>query len=569
MIKNYEFDIIDNIKYLFILFLSFNLVLSIFIFFEILSYKVCVSIFFFFYLYLFLLSLINLKRNISYLYFILFFSIYWLIFFVPAINAHDDLSSYLVFAEKFIDMGSIPEETLSIRRSYNLGGSFLFKGILSKFDPNYLSFFEPVLGIILISILILSSNINASKKFLSLSLLMFCPFLGSKILLNTEPAFMMSFFSLVLMILVHDYKNKKDNSIVSPLIFFTLIPLIYRPTTFLFNILILTGFFYYLLKVNQKKISALKILFSKKNIIIYVIIIIIFYPFILSSFKSSGTFIYPILGKGWQNESVIFSDYPLNYYNSIKNLEDIIYFLKILFLDNFFLPLIIIVGIGLYLREKDKIYLFIVFCFILNCLAISFSIGVTWVMRYSFPIFLSVMLFFIISYKKELYISKKFLNLSFISLIIFGLGIYFTVGEKVNLKRNNSKFLGYNKNLISQINQLDKQINFTDKLLVNSIFSLAIYKSGFKNIVIYDTPLVMQPWIKDNENLDDFGKFEREFVKYYKSLNIDYFISDHIVHKNQKTFYRLINNNFELLFNKNLDTPQVHDLKLYIYILKR
>ena len=106
-------------------------------------------------------------------------------------------------------------------------------------------------------------------------------------------------------------------------------------------------------------------------------------------------------------------------------------------------------------------------------------------------------------------------------------------------------------------------------MLVNSIFSLALYKSGFKNIIIYDTPLVMQPWIKNYDYLDDFNIFEKEFIKYYKSLNIDYFISDHIVHKNQETFHKLVNNNFELLFYKNLDTPNAQNLKLYIYRLKR
>ena len=131
-------------------------------------------------------------------------------------------------------------------------------------------------------------------------------------------------------------------------------------------------------------------------------------------------------------------------------------------------------------------------------------------------------------------------------------------------------YLGYNKNLITQINQLSDYINLSDKLLVNSIFSLAIYKSGFKNIYIYDTPLVMQPWIKiDKENLDDFSKFENEFVKYYKSLNIDYFLSDHIVYNNAEVFEKLLSNNFVLMQKKDLDTPNAKDLKLYVYKLKK
>jgi len=570
MIKNYGFNTIDNIKYLFILFLSFNFALSLLIFFQLLSYKVCIAIFLLFYLYLFILLLINFQKNIHNLYFVIFFLIYWLIFFVPGINAHDDLSSYLVFAEKFIDRGIIPEETLSIRRSYSLGGSFLFKGLLSKFNPNSLSFFEPILGMILISILILSSNTNFSKKFLCLSILMFCPFLGSKIILNTEPVFIMAFFSLAIMLLVNDYKTKRNDSNVGLLIFFVSIPLLYRPTTFLFNLLILVYFIYHLLRINQNKILTLSIIFSKKNILIYGIILIIFYPFILSSIKSSGTLMYPILGKGWQNESLIFSDYPLNYYSSIKNFEDIVYFIKNFFLNNFFFPVIVIFGISLYLKEKNNIYLIIIICFFLNCLAISFSIGVGWVLRYSFPVSLSILLFFIISQKKIFSVNKTVLHISYISLIILGLIVYFMVGKNVNSKRNKSMHLGYNENLISQIGQLKSHIDPSDRLLVNSIFSLAIYKSGFNNIAIYDTPLVMQPWIKkDNIDLNSFDKFEKEFVKYYKSLNIDYFITDHIVHKNAGRFDKLLSNNFELEFKKDLDTPNDNkELKLFIYRIK-
>ena len=150
--------------------------------------------------------------------------------------------------------------------------------------------------------------------------------------------------------------------------------------------------------------------------------------------------------------------------------------------------------------------------------------------------------------------------------MILGIMIYFIVGKDVNLKRNNSKYLGYNTSLISQIGELKNKINSSDKLLVNSIFSLAIYKSGFKNISIYDTPLVMQPWIKKGKiNFEDFDIFEKEFVKYYKSLDFDYFVTDHVVYKNQNIFEKLLSNNFKLKYVKELNTPNIHDFKLYVY----
>lgn len=568
-LKSSELNITNNLKFLFILFLSFNLILSLFIFFQLLSYKICIILLLSFYFYVFAQLIINLKKNIDNAYFVLFFFIYWLIFFVPGINAHDDLSSYLVFAEKFFDNGNIPEETLSIRRSYSLGGSLLFKGVLSKFNPNYLTLFEPLLGILLISIIIFSTDISFEKKFFCLSFLMICPFLGSRILLNTEPAFIMAFFSLATILLVNNYELKNDNRLIGMLIFFVFIPVLYRPTTFLFNSLILVYFFYILLSNNKNIKSILYNIFSKKNIVIIFLLILLFYPYISSSFNSAGTFIYPILGKGWQNETAIFSDFPLNFYSKIKTFEDIIYFLKTFFLKNFFLPIIILTGTILYLIEKKKLYLFLILFYFLNCLAISFSIGVGWVLRYSFPVALAILLYFIISHKKIISINKKFIHISYISLILVGILIYTTVGENVNLKRNNSKYLGYNKNLITQISELKYNIKPTDKLLVHSIFSLAIYKSGFKNINIYDTPLVMQPWIKQaNVKIDDFISFEKEFVKYYKLLEIDYFITDHVIYRNQNIFEKLLYNNFDLKFIKELNTPNIRDFKLYVYRIK-
>ena len=164
--------------------------------------------------------------------------------------------------------------------------------------------------------------------------------------------------------------------------------------------------------------------------------------------------------------------------------------------------------------------------------------------------------------------SKRISHTLYVSIIIFSLGIFYIFGENVNIKRNNSISLGYNNELISQIKQLENKINSQEKLLVNSIFSLAIYKSGFKNLIIYDTPLVMQPWLSDNLiKLDDFENFEKQFVNYYKLLKIDYLISDHIVYNNKKTFLKLLDNNFDLITIKKLDTPNEKKLNLYIYKL--
>ena len=41
-----------------------------------------------------------------------------------------------------------------------------------------------------------------------------------------------------------------------------------------------------------------------------------------------------------------------------------------------------------------------------------------------------------------------------------------------------------------QLNNFDI-VDEYQKILVNTIFSLAFYKNGFKNVLVYDTPLAM------------------------------------------------------------------------------
>ena len=49
---------------------------------------------------------------------------------------------------------------------------------------------------------------------------------------------------------------------------------------------------------------------------------------------------------------------------------------------------------------------------------------------------------------------------------------------------------------------MNKKLNNFDiadeyqKILLNTIFSLAFYKNDFKNVLVYDTPLAMQSWKK-------------------------------------------------------------------------
>ena len=567
---NYNFSTKKNINNLLFILLFTNFFLPILISFNSVTLKLSLSILIFFYIYVFVLLIFNFKNNFEHIYFIFFFIIYWLFAFIPSINAHDDLSSYLVFAEKLIDTGSLPEEIFSVRRSYNLGGSYLFKGVISKFNPDFLLMFEPILGIILISILIFSTEISNINKFICFSVLMLSPFFGSKISLNTEPVFLMSFFSLSILLLIKNFKKNQENIPYWSPVILLFLPLLYRPTTFLFNSLLLLIFTYTVYKFFNKKFYGLVLfVFKKFNLFIYLFISIIFYPFLISSLKSSGTLIYPILGKGWQNEKEIFSDFPLNYYNSIDTFNELLIFLNKFFTDNYLILPIIIFSLILYIRENNRIYLFLLFSYLINCIAISLSIGVDWVFRYSFPTSLAILIYYIISLDIKFSINKKLLHAVYILQVIFAVFIYFSLGENINKKRYASMSLGYSDEIIKQMKNL-KTIDSTDKILTHSIFSLALYKAGYKNIIIYDTPLVMQPWLNENRPvINNYEYFEDQFVKYYNKIKIDYFLSDRLFYSNEDVVDKLLKNNFELKSKTKVNSLNKKELNLYIYKLNK
>ena len=129
--------------------------------------------------------------------------------------------------------------------------------------------------------------------------------------------------------------------------------------------------------------------------------------------------------------------------------------------------------------------------------------------------------------------------------------------------------LGYSDEIIKQMKNL-KTIDSTDKILTHSIFSLALYKAGYKNIIIYDTPLVMQPWLNENRPvINNYEYFEDQFVKYYNKIKIDYFLSDRLFYSNEDVVDKLLKNNFELKSKTKVNSLNKKELNLYIYKLNK
>ena len=91
--------------------------------------------------------------------------------------------------------------------------------------------------------------------------------------------------------------------------------------------------------------------------------IVYIFPFFEASFKSSGTFFYPILGNGWRAIAE-FSPQRYDSFSNISNISDIINFFIISFKDIFFV--IVFFGTIIYLRNKYiylKLSLILHICF--------------------------------------------------------------------------------------------------------------------------------------------------------------------------------------------------------------
>ena len=444
----------------------FNFIISIFLITKNLYLNISLIIGICFYLNFFFHLFVNYNKNLKIDYiFIIFFISYWSFIFLPGINAYDDLSSYLVFAEKTIDNGLLPVEELSVRRSYTLGSLFLFKGIFSKINSNFIVLVEPILGLILISTLIIIFNKNKFKRSICLSLLFITPFLGSKVILNSEPVWIMVFFSYIMIHLIYISK-KKNNFLVLSLIILCL-SLLYRPTTFLFNFL---SIFYSLFYLKKK---IIKLLLGKELLIFVVIGSVIFFPYINALYQSSGTFIYPITGTGWHTQISIFADFPLNHYESIHSFKDLIFFSKDILFGNLIFLITLLIFLFIYLNKKNKFYIYLFIIYIINYVAVSSSIGIDWAPRYTFPISLSIILFFFILFNFSNFFNlPKIINQKSIFALTIILSIFVAIFKSpdVNLKRKNSQAIGYDVKLINQISGFDI-IDKTEKVLLHSIFS--------------------------------------------------------------------------------------------------
>jgi hypothetical protein len=210
----------------------------------------------------------------------------------------DDYPGYLVFPQKMIQTGAMGADPFSERRFSSLGGQpFLQTLILCTLKTGNLNLIDPGIALI-ISVGILIGYLNQKKlsKYLSVFLLivfLILPYPKANITSTVTPvALFLSFFILL------DNEKLKFNSFLANACLIALVTAaicalkstLIPPCILLF----VSSYVFYILNSKTNRQQAIY-----EFLISSILTFIFLLPWMISMYQSSGTLLYPILGKGY------------------------------------------------------------------------------------------------------------------------------------------------------------------------------------------------------------------------------------------------------------------------------
>ena len=525
----------------------------------------CLVATYFIFFYYYYLDYKEKKNDKLFYLFIIFSILFWLFAFPAAINGYDDLAAYLVFAMKLVDIGTLPVEELSPRKIYNYGGLYPYQGYIAKINPSLLNFVEPVMGLFSFVIVINFLNINKLTKTLIITLLFLTPLMGSKIIANTAGVYTYCFYNFIIILLyffhkkvdfskIYKFSINSSQIVFLLMIFCFLISLSIRPFHAVFNIFILISFI--MLNFNKifEKVNLTKIILSLIMILIFI------YPYILSSYKSSDTLLFPILGKGWHIVDEALSSFNFLFILELESVSQFVLLILSIFKNDYFFTIgLILVLLNLTNnKNKDKgKKIFLASSYVTYYMMIFFQAGPDLTYRYNFSLNLSfIILNLIILDWKFLKYEKKFKELLIaipvISIIIM-ISAFIYAGKTVKENRIKYKEYELKQVLIKDISHL-KELrlnNDLNKIAISSAYAYTFYNEGFKNLIINDTPLQMNPWFNKELKIE-YKNLDKSMLNYYKNQKIKYILigSDY----DKFPFYKdFIDKNFRKIFTSNLN----------------
>jgi len=369
-------------------------------------------------------------------------------------NLQDDLQGYFVFPTKMLELGAMGEDPFSERRIVSsLGGnSFLQAIILTILPHRNLDLLEGGIGFLVVLGLIYGFMYSKglSTRIRLIVLILFSFIHVPKVNITSVIIAFGLFFAFFRAL---DFRFDKNR--LNGIRIFVLALLIAGISSIKSNYIppcfVIIGIFY--LHLARKTRTWIPILEGIYTVSLAIIMCI---PWMISMKESSGTFLFPLLGKGYHGSA--YSDFA-NIWEPVFNKPYAFWiFFKSLLIPDFFIALLLFsFWLKYHQKMKSHISANILLAAILSSLINTFSM-VAEVQRYNFPFLIAAIIFHIIQIavelKSESRVNTYHFNLFVVNGIIILFSFVFLLGDswKASIRTYTESILNlkdYNKkNLI-------------------------------------------------------------------------------------------------------------------------
>jgi hypothetical protein len=364
--------------------------------------------------------------------FVIIFIQYGSLLFSYQFHPHDDYQAYFVFPKKMIELGSMGADPFSERRLLSsLGGQyFLHTFILSFLSEENLRIIDPGIAFIIFWGLTLGllkeEKINRKIQLLILIPLLLIPAPTSNItslVMGTALFFSLFRFLFWDRIQVNNFlANSFIIALISTAIVASKSSLI--PPVVIF--LISSYLFYFIRSSNKKKIVT--------EIVIFIVLaIILLLPWMISMYQSSGTLLYPLLGKGY-HISVYDKNYilPTNDLFTINGLLNILLSLSNVYFICFLLVVAFYFQFKPWQSSHDNRRVALLSLIISSVFGVVITVLVTGgyskSLRYYFPYVLTTIIVLTITSISQIKLEKKLTDSKLIPVLVSMLVLGMLVG---------------------------------------------------------------------------------------------------------------------------------------------
>jgi hypothetical protein len=345
----------------------------------------------------------------------------------------DDDQGYLVFPAKMVQTGELGPDPFSERRLVSsLGGKyFLDTFIVSVLDYKYSHSIDNVVSYILYLLLLyaLISSVAINKY---LKIVIFClPLIIASPTGNVTSVITSALLLLGLLTLLFSFKkNNQEAFIIVPLI---VAAIVVSKSNMIVPVAILTFYYYYLLvesRVKGIQRGGLKnIVYEIVRFMVIPAVVILFWitPWMVSMYRSSGTLLYPLFGKGYHGVSYgnFLSHYfSFDFYSFIRLAFELYGSLSII------LPLLSLLFITLVFKVTEKRHVLVLLVSVaLGMLALIYATGGYSLYYYSFSFAMPVILFCLVMlHRASDHQEKTKLTIATLVISTFMLGVYIQKG---------------------------------------------------------------------------------------------------------------------------------------------